>query len=108
MRGARAVRGTLLFLGPISLGLALLLVVAGRDLFSHGPGVPTAGREAAWTLLWLCLGIVLLGQALGTGCAIAGLLRRLWRHERPDRALCWSLAYAALLGLPILYGLLVA
>jgi hypothetical protein len=107
MRGARAAWGTLLFLGPISLGLALALLVAGRGLFDHGPGVPTAGREEAWTLLWVCVGIVLLGQALGAGCALAGLLRRLWRHERPDRALRWSLLYAALVGLPILYGLLV-
>lgn len=84
-RRAHPSRGRVaLFLGPLSVGLALVLLLANRHLFESGPGAPTAGRPAAWGVLWVAVAVVAAGHlASGTlaGVRIAVGVRRRERLE---------------------------
>ena len=93
----------ILFAGPLALTLTILMLVAGRGYFEHGPGVPTAGRTEAWTLMWLGLALVLSGNATSTlGLATFALLR--WRRREPlTVAAWWSTGYLLLVALPLFW-----
>jgi Na+/H+ antiporter NhaD/arsenite permease-like protein len=60
----------LLWAGPLSVGGAILLLLANARYFGHGPRVPTAGDERAWDAMWGALALVGLGFSVGS---IAGL-----------------------------------
>ncbi len=89
----RVVRGVILLAGPASLVASVLLIVANRELFAHGPGVPTAGREEAWTLLWGCLALVLAAHAVSLPTSLAWSGWRLLHRQPLGWALRWAAAY---------------
>jgi len=83
------IRGTtiqgLLWAGPLGIGLATLLLIASAPYFRHGPGVPTAGDERAWTAMWGALGLVALGCITGSVANLAWAVVALRARRRPSR-----------------------
>lgn len=75
----------LLWAGPLSGGLALLVLLASAPFFRHGSGVPPAGDKRAWLAIWSALGLVIIGCTTGLASNLARLARA-WRHaRRPSR-----------------------
>ncbi len=74
----------LLWAGPLSIGLATLLLVASAPFFHQGPGVPTAGDERAWAAMWGALALVGLGCSVGSVAGIVWLSLALRGKRRPS------------------------
>lgn len=93
----------LLWAGPAGVGLALALLLVGAPYFRHGPAVPTAGDERAWTALWGALALV------GTGCGVGlvanvAWLTHAWRSaQRPSPLEWFRTAVNLLLGVGFLW-----
>jgi hypothetical protein len=68
--------------------------------------VPTAGTTEAWSLLWLCLGLLGLGHVVSVPASLVWAAVRLRRRERLGIALGLIVAYHALIALPLLAWLL--
>ena len=93
----------LLFVGPITVALAIAALIAGRGWFDHGPGVPSAGRPEAWALMWGGGLLVVLGH-LTSAIAWIVLAASSGRHHRPLPHLAWwSAGYHLLVGVPFLW-----
>jgi len=78
----------------VSAALAGVLLVVNRALFRHGPDVPVAGRPEAWNVIWLVLGLVLLGHAVSVPTSLAWYLAVLRRGRRPGPLLTLASGYA--------------
>jgi hypothetical protein len=76
--------------------------VLNRSAFRHGPGVPTAGTTEAWNLIWLCLGLLVLGHVVSVSTSLIWIAARVRRRERLGTALGLILAYDALVVLLLL------
>ena len=92
--------------GPASVVACALILLLNRAAFRHGPGVPTAGAPDAWGLLWLCLGLLALGHVVSVPASLGWAAARWRRGERLGPALALTVAYDALVALPLLAWLL--
>jgi hypothetical protein len=101
-RAWRAVAWAAVYLAPVSLALSALLLIAKRAAFVSGPGVPSAGTEEAWAVMWLALGVVVVGHLISVPFAIAWGLRALRRGEPLAPALKLGMLYDVVVGLPLL------
>lgn len=88
--------------GPGSVVVSAFLLVLNRGAFRHGPGVPTAGATEAWDLIWLCLGLLVLGHVVSVPASLGWAAARVRRRERLGTALGLTVAYHALVVLPLL------
>jgi hypothetical protein len=88
----------LLWAGPLSMGLALVVLLASRAFFRHGPGVPTAGDERAWGAMWAALGLVMLGCATGLVANVAWVAWVLRAGRRPGSREWFRFAVGVLMG----------
>lgn len=88
--------------GPGSVVVSALLLFLNRAAFRHGPGVPTAGAPEAWNLIWLCLGLLVLGHLVSVPASLGWAAARVRRRERLGTALGLAVAYDALVVLPLL------
>jgi hypothetical protein len=80
------------------------MLIAGRGYFDHGPGVPSAGRTEAWSLMWLGLALVMAGHLVSIlGLATFALLRWRRRVALPP-AVWWSAGYLVLVTVPFLWS----
>lgn len=93
-----------LLAGPLSIVATVLMLVAGRGYFEHGPGVPSAGRTEAWGLMWLGLALVVAGHAVSTLGLAAYVMIRLRRRAPLPPAAWWSAGYLLLVTLPFLWS----
>jgi hypothetical protein len=82
------------------------VLVLNQSAFRHGPGVPTAGTTEAWSLIWLCLGLIVVGHAVSVPASLVWAAARLRRRERLGIALGLIVAYDALIALPLFAWLL--
>ena len=82
--------------------ISILLLVLNRSAFRHGPGVPTAGTTEAWNLIWLCLGLVVLGHVVSIPASLTWIAARVRRRARLGTTLGLILAYDALVVLLLL------
>jgi hypothetical protein len=71
--------------------------VLNRSAFRHGPGVPTAGTTEAWNLIWLSLGLLVLGHVVSVPASLAWVAVRVRGRERLGTALSLILAYDTLI-----------
>jgi hypothetical protein len=92
--------------GPGSIAASALLLLLNREAFRHGPGVPTAGAPEAWGLIWVCLGLLAVGHLVSVPASLVWAAARWKRRERLGVALGLSVAYTALVALPLLVWLL--
>lgn len=92
----RVVVQTLLWAGPLSLGLAILLLLGNAQFFRQGPGVPTAGDARAWGALWGAFALVGLGCSAGFVANLGWLALAVRRGHRP-RPLEWIRTVANIL-----------
>ncbi len=92
--------------GPVSVVVSALLLVLNRGAFRHGPGVPTAGAPEAWGLIWLCLGLLALGHVVSIPASLGWTAARWRRRERLGTAVGVTVAYNALVALPLIAWLL--
>ena len=82
--------------------VSVLLLVLNRAAFRHGPGVPTAGTTEAWILIWLCLGLLVLGHLVSVPASLVWIAARVRRRKRLGIALTLIFAYDALIVLLLL------
>jgi hypothetical protein len=82
--------------------VSILLLVLNQSAFRHGPGVPTAGTTEAWNLVWLCLGLVVLGHVVSLPTSLVWAAARVRRRQRLGTALALVLAYDAIVALLLL------
>jgi hypothetical protein len=94
------------FAGPASLFAAALLLFLMRGAFEHGPGVPTAGREEAWSAMWGALGLVVIGHLVSLVGSLVLVVLRVSRHRPLEGWLKLGLVYSGLVALPLLIWLL--
>lgn len=91
-----------LWAGPLGVGLALAVLLAGAAAghFRSGPGVPTAGDSRAWTEMWGALGLVVAGTVTGVLANAAWVVVTLRGARRPGAG-DWArlLVHALLAGL---------
>jgi len=90
---------TLLWAGPLGIGLAFLLLLASAPFFSHGPGVPTGGDERAWSAIWGAAALVGLGCIAGFVANLVWLAIAFHGRRRPSRLEWFRTATGLLLGL---------
>lgn len=82
--------------------VSVFLLVLNQSAFRHGPGVPTAGTTEAWTLIWLCLGLLVLGHVVSVPTSLVWVAARVRRRQPLGTALSLILAYDALIALLVL------
>jgi hypothetical protein len=75
---------TVLWAGPLGIGLAVLLLLANAPYFRSGPGVPTAGDARAWGAMWGALGLVGLGSTVGFVASVWWAAIAMRQRRRPS------------------------
>lgn len=94
-----------LWAGPLGVGLALAVLLAGAAAghFRSGPDVPSAGDTRAWSEMWGALALVTGGTVTGALANAAWAVDAVRRARRPTPVEWVRLAahalLAALLGL---------
>jgi Na+/H+ antiporter NhaD/arsenite permease-like protein len=85
-RGAgRVARAALLWAAPLGIALAIASLLAGAPFFGSGPGVPSAGDSRAWLSIWIALGFVGAGSAIGALANLVWLAAKLRERRRASR-----------------------
>lgn len=99
---SRVLAAIALWAGPGSVAVSIGLLILNARYFDHGPGVPSAGREEAWTALWLAVLLLVSGHALSLVANLGWLIVRL-RRRTTIGAIAWiRLGYHALVPVPLL------
>jgi hypothetical protein len=78
------------------------LLLLNQSAFRHGPGVPTAGTTEAWNLIWLCLGLLVLGHLVSVPTSLIWVAARVRHRAHLGTALSLILVYDALIVLLLL------
>jgi hypothetical protein len=93
----------LLAAGPLSMLIALFVLLLNAGQFAHGPGEPTAGREEAWTALWFALGTSAIGHAVSATTAVVLGIRWLVRRQPLALPLRIGVGYGLLAGILMIW-----
>jgi hypothetical protein len=92
----------LLWAGPLGVAASAFLLLAAAPWFRHEPGVPSAGDERAWGVLWGALALSGLGCAIGALSAVTWWVRAARDARRPTRLEWVRTALNLLLGAGVL------